>query len=125
MANQENLGSFIKETTRLAKDYVETRLEIGRLKSIRIVAITTGYILWVTISLFLLFLLLFFIGIVGSLWLSERTGSYIYGFGITTLVILGIILILALARKVLFINPIIRAIIKRTTDHPHDTDQLE
>ena len=124
MANQENLGSFIKETTRLAKDYVETRLEIGRLKSIRIVSITTGYILWVTISLFLLFLLLFFIGIVVSLWMSERTGSYIYGFGITTLVILGIIIILALARKILFINPIIRAIIKRTADHPHNTDQL-
>lgn len=123
MATQENLGNFIKETSRLAKDYVETRLEIGRLKSIRIVSITTGYILWVTISLFLLFLLLIFIGIVGSLWLSERMGSYIYGFGITTLVILGIIIILAFARKVLFINPIIRAIIKRTADHPEETDK--
>ena len=123
MATQENFGSFIKESTSLARDYVETRLEIARLKAIRIVSITTGYLLWVTISLFLLFLLLIFIGIVGSLWLSERTGSYIYGFGITTLLILCIIIILALARKVLFINPIIRAIIKRTADHPDEKDK--
>lgn len=123
MATQENFGSFIKESTRLARDYVETRLEIGRLKSIRIISVTAGYMLWVTISLFLLFLLLFFVGIVGSLWLSERTGSYIYGFGITSLVILGIIILLALARRILFINPIIRAIIKRTADHAGEKDK--
>lgn len=122
MTEHDSLGGFISESTKLARDYVETRLEIGRLRMIRIVSQTAGYILWVTISLFLVFLLLIFTGVVASLWISQKTGSYVTDFGITTLSILGIIIILALARKVLFINPIIRGIIKRTEERRREDD---
>ncbi len=111
---QENLGSFFKENAKLAREYFETRLEIYRLRAIRLIAKSAGFFLWIIISLFLAFLLIIFLGIVVSLWFSEMTGSYLTGFSITTLIILALIIIIALLRKKIFVNPIIRTFISKT-----------
>ena len=50
-------------------------------------------------------------------WLSSIFGSYIVGFGYTTGIIAIITLLLFLGRKQLFINPIIRLIIKEQTSN--------
>jgi hypothetical protein len=113
---QENLGSFFKENTKLAKDYFETRMEIYRLRAIRLISKSAGYLIWTIISLFLVFLFIIFLGVVVSLWLSDVTGSYIAGFSITTLAIFVLIIVLALLRKVLFVNPIIKAFINQAEE---------
>lgn len=116
MSEFENLGSFFRENKKLVKDYLDARLEIYKLKLIRIFSKSAGYFIWIIISLFLLFLFFIFLGLVTGFWLSELTGSYVKGFGITTLIILVVIIVLALLRKVLFVNPIIRNIINRASD---------
>lgn len=121
MSEQENLGSFFKENAKLAKDYFETRMEIYRLMGIRIFAKSAGYFIWIIISLFLFFLFTVFAGVVLSLWLSNLTGSYIAGFGITTGVIVIIILLLTVLRKTLFVNPIIKTFI----NHAEENDEEE
>lgn len=120
-APKENLGSFFKENSALAREYFETQMEIYRLKTVRLISKTAGYFIWIIISLFLLFLFFIFLGAVAGLWLSDITGSYIAGFGITTLVILLLIIVLALLRKSLFVNPIIKAIIHRS-EPPTETE---
>ncbi len=112
----ENLGSFFKENTKLAKEYFETMMEIYRLRAIRLLSRSTGYFIWLMISLFLFFLLMIFLGIVIGLWISDLTGSYIAGFGITTAVIVLVIIMLALARKSLFVNQIIKIFIRQSND---------
>ncbi len=89
-------------------------MEIYRLRAVLVVSRMAGSILWIIISLVLVSLLIVFGGIVTGFWLSEITGSYTKGFGITAIILLVLILLLAALRKVLFINPIIRAIIKKT-----------
>ena len=116
MSDFDNFGTFFRENTKLAKDYVETRLKLFKLKLIRGFSKSAGYFLWILISIFLLFLFIIFLGITMGFWLSQLTGSYARGFGLTTLIILAIILVLALLRNVLFVNPIIRNIISRTMD---------
>jgi len=111
---KENLGTFFKENSTLAREYFETQMEIYRLKVVRLISKSAGYFIWIIISLFLVLLLLIFLGTVAGLWLSNITGSYIAGFGITTLLIFALIVILALLRKTLFVNPIIKAIIHRS-----------
>ena len=125
MAETENLGTFFKENKKLIKDYFETRLDIYRLKTIKMVSKTAGYFIWIIISLFLLFLFVTFFGLVIGFWLSDLTGSYVKGFGLTTLIILAIIVIIAMLRKILFVNPIIRAIIKSTNEDSEITDNDE
>jgi hypothetical protein len=124
MDKSENLGSFLKENKKLVKDYFDTRLEIYKLKLIRIFSKSAGYFIWIIISLFLLSLFIIFLGLVAGFWLSNVTGSYTIGFVIVTLVIFVKIILLTLWRKVLFVNPIIRAIIK-TAGEETETENKE
>lgn len=111
MSEAENFGSFFRENKQLAKDYIDARLEIFRLGLIRILSKSAGYLIWVILSLFLFFLFLIFAGLVLGFWMSSLTGSYVAGFGITTGILLLVIVLLALFRRQLFVNPIIRMVI--------------
>src|SRR5258708_40015408 len=104
MSDTENLGSFFKENKNHLKDYLDTRLDILRLKLIRVFSKSAGYFIWIIISLFLLWLFIIFLGLVTGFWLSSLTGSYTIGFGITALILLVLIIVLALLRKALFVN---------------------
>jgi hypothetical protein len=122
MPETENLGSFFKENKKLAKDYFDTRLEIYRLQLIRMLSKSAGYIIWIIISLVLSSLLVIFLGLTTGFWLSAVTGSYTKGFGLTVLLILAVIIIVALLRKTLFVNPVIRNFIKRTARETENQD---
>jgi hypothetical protein len=112
MRSKDSFHSFFQENKDLAKDYVNLRLEIYRLNLIRSFSRSAGYLIWVIISIVLLALFIVFAGIVTGLWLSELMGGYLEGFGWTTLLIVAVTGILALFRKRLFINPIIRTLIR-------------
>ena len=114
MSESENIGSFLKENKKLVNDYFETRLEIYRLQAIRFFARFAGTFTWIIILLLLLFVLVIFGGIVLSLWFSKLAGSYVAGFGITTIIFFVILIVMAMVRRALFINPIIKAMIKLT-----------
>lgn len=122
MIEKENLGSFLKENKELIKEYIDTRLEIFKLTMIRLFSKSAGYLIWVIISSFLFFLLMTFTGLVIGFWLTRVTGSYVEGFGYTTLIMLAAIILIALFRKALFINPIIRVMIRRSTENNHETN---
>lgn len=113
MDMKENLGDFIKENSRLVKDWVETKMEMYRLMAIRIIAKSGGYIMWTIVSLFLVFLLVIFLGLTLGFWLSELTGSYTTGFGLVSIILLLLILIITAFRKKLFIDPVIRTLVDR------------
>jgi hypothetical protein len=119
---QENLGSFFKESAKLLRDYFETRMKIYRLRAVRMISKSAGYFIWIIISIFLFFLFIIFLGVLFSLWMSHITGSHIAGFGITTGLILLLIILLAAFRKALFVNPIIRAFIRQSEEGTDDED---
>ena len=113
MSEPENLGAFIKENKTLLKEYLETRLEIIRLQGIKAFSKATGYIIWILISLFLVFLVIIFLGLVLGFWLSELSGNLVIGFGLTTLILIFFLALLAIFRKSLFVNPVIKAMISK------------
>jgi len=116
MSQTENLGSFFKDSKPLFKEYIETRLELYRLQAIRIISQSAGYLVWILISLFLLFLIMIFSGIVLGCWLSSLVNSYVLGFGLTTLILVVVFVLLAVFRKKLFVHPVIQAIISKTNE---------
>lgn len=123
MADQhENLGLFFKENVNLFREYFETRMKIYRLRAVRLLSKAGGDFIWLIVSLFLFFLFIIFFGIVVSLWLSDLTGSYIAGFSITTGAILLLFILMAVLRKVLFVNPIIKTFIKLSEDSTDEGD---
>ncbi|HTQ63570.1 MAG TPA: hypothetical protein VMI12_02180 [Puia sp.] len=126
MGQPDNLGSFVKDSKPLLKEYLETRLELFRLQAIRLISQSAGYLIWLLISVFLLFLIMIFSGIVLGCWLSNLMHSYVWGFGLTTLILVLVFILLAAFRKSLFVRPVIQAIINKIgeteTSDPDDED---
>ena len=109
----KNLFDFLQENRKLLQDYAELRIEIFRLQVVRTTSKISGLIIWLIISIFLLFLILIFGGITLGFWLSSILNSNVAGFGLTTLIMLLIVILLAIFRKQLFINPVIRVLIQQ------------
>jgi len=116
MPESDNLGSFFAENKTLLKEYLETRMEIYRLQSLRLFARSAGYFAWILLSLFLAFLFILFGGMMTAFWLSEIFHSYFKGFGLVTLLILVVFVLLAIFRKALFVNPVIHSVIQKSKE---------
>lgn len=120
MSKPEDFGSFIRENKDLLTEYVETKTEVYRLQGIRLISKTGGTLIWAVLALFMLFLILIFAGLVLGFWLSELLGSNVYGFGLATLILMVLTVLLTLLRRQLFINPIIRRIINISQEKEMD-----
>ena len=70
MSQADNLGSFFAENKTLLREYLDTRLEIYRLQTLRIFARSAGLFVWLLLSLFLAFLFLLFGGMMIAFWFS-------------------------------------------------------
>jgi hypothetical protein len=116
MDQPENLGSFFQENKSVLKEYIETRLEIFRLQAVKISSKSAGYLVWIIISMCLLFLIALFSGMALGYWFSALTGSYVEGFGLTALLMILIFVLFAIFRKKLFLNPVVKAIIQSSME---------
>src|SRR5882757_7692193 len=114
MSQPDNLGSFISENKKVLIEYLETRMGIYRLQSLRIFSKSAGYFAWIIVSLFLAFLILIFSGLMIGYWFSSMLGSYVKGFGLVTLLLIVVFVLLALFRKSLFVDPVVHSIIQRS-----------
>lgn len=108
MNTADKKDNFINESTTLLREWMDTRYRIYKLKTIRTLSKIAGQFLWIIVSLLLLFLLVVFLGLTLGFWLSSLTGSFIQGFGMVTVLIILLIVVLNLFKKHLFINPFIR-----------------
>ncbi len=112
MKDHGNLKDFIEETSGLVKEWVETQVTIQKLKMVKTSSKMAGNLVWMIVLLFLLSLFVIFLGVTAGYWLSEITGSYVKGFGIVTGIFFIKIIVLVLLRKKLFIDLVMRRMIK-------------
>jgi len=116
MGQPDNLGSFISENKAVLKEYLDTRMEIYRLQSLRIFSKSAGYFAWIMVSALLAFLILIFGGLMLGYWFSSMLGSYVKGFGLMTLLLVVLFILLALFRKSLFVDPVVQSIIQKSRE---------
>ena len=120
MSQPDNLGSFFAQNKTLLKEYLETRLEIYRLQSIRLFAKSAGYFAWVILSLFLGFLFLLFGLMMLAFWFSGLFHSYTKGFGLVTFLIMLVFVLIAIFRRALFVEPVTHSIIQRSREESEE-----
>jgi hypothetical protein len=123
MSEHESIGSFLKNSKSLVKDYIETRLEIFRLSSIHTISKSAGYFVWIIVSLFLLFLIILFAGVTAGFWLSQLMNSYVKGFAVVALVLILLFAVLAFFRKKLFVEPFMQIIIDRANEELDEEEE--
>jgi pilus assembly protein TadC len=116
MSQPENLGSFFSENKKLVTDYIETRIALLRLQSVRMLSKSGGTLIWAVIAILFIFIILIFTGLVLGFWFSDLTGSYIKGFALATLVFVVLFLLITIFRKTLFVDPMIKKIIADSND---------
>jgi sterol desaturase/sphingolipid hydroxylase (fatty acid hydroxylase superfamily) len=119
----DNLGSFISENKAVLKEYLETRMEIYRLQSLRIFSRSAGYFAWILVSLFLAILIVIFGGLMLGYWFSSMLGSYVKGFGLMTLLLVALFVLLALFRKSLFVDPVVQSIIQKSREEEEENNK--
>ncbi len=123
MSENESMGSFLKSNKSLAKEYLETRLEIFRLSGIRMASKSAGYLVWLIISLFLVFLIILFAGVTIGFWLSQLTDSFVIGFGIVAVALILLFVIFTLFRKKLFLEPLMQIILDRASEEIDEEEE--
>jgi hypothetical protein len=115
MENTPDIWQFLEANKQTIQEYIELKIELFNLKFIRKSSSIGGIIVWLMILAFLSLLIFFFAGITLGLWLSTIFNSYTLGFAATTGLFIFITLLLILLRKQLFINPIIRIMVREQT----------
>ena len=126
MSSSENLGDFYKENRKLVSDYIETRIELIKLSSIKTLAkILSVLILVVLVSFMILFFLLFVV-IAFSWYMADQLGSAALGFLCGGGVFIAILLISIIFRRALFLNPLIRVFLHASTEEDEESfDETE
>jgi thiol:disulfide interchange protein len=123
MEEHENLASFARQNKRLIRDWVETRIELFKLRIARMISVSAGYLAWIFVTIFIALLVIIFVGVTAGFWLSDITGSTTKGFGIITLTGILLAIILAIFRRPIFINPIVRGFVKRMMTDEKENEQ--
>lgn len=116
----ENLNDFYKENKRLVSDYVETRLDLLKLTTVRSLSRTLSMLILVTIISFMVLFFLLFLVIAFSWFMSDLLGSATLGFLCGGGVFLLILVLSVAFRKALFLNPLIRLFIQTSTQEEED-----
>lgn len=117
---QDNLNDFYKENKRLVAEYVETRLQILKLTSVRSLSRILSLLILITLISFMVLFFLLFLVIGFSWYMSDVLGSAALGFLCGGGVFLVLLLLGILFRKALFLNPLIRLFIRTATQEEED-----
>ena len=124
MREHKTFGAFATENIGLAKDWFDTKAEIYKLQLVRVAAKIAGSFISSVFSIFLTFLFIIFGGITTACWIGESSGSYALGFGIVTFLLLLFMLVVLRYRKKLFVNPLIRALLKSATERKKNNSEI-
>ncbi len=111
MPSSDNLNDFYQDNKKIFSEYLETRLQIFKLTSIKILSKTVSLLLLISIVSFMFLFFLLFLVISFSWFMSDLLGSAGLGFLCGGGLFLIIIFISIIFRKPLFLNPFIRLFI--------------
>ena len=112
MEQEENTGANpLADLSKDLQQYVRVQSDILRLEVGNKLAIGSSVLALVILVALLAFVFVIFLTLSAGIWLSELMGSYVQGFGIVTVVLFLLLVLLLIFRKQLITRPIQNAII--------------
>lgn len=109
----EDMQQFAENIKELVQEYIFLQKQTVRLTLIQYLAKMGGVMMDGVVGFVLICMVLQFGAITAGFWLSQLTGSYVKGFGLLTLILLAVAIILHLCRKILFVNPVLHRLVKK------------
>jgi hypothetical protein len=120
---EESFGSFINQNVGLLKEYIDVRLDLIRLQTVRMSSRILSTLVMAFIIVMLSLFILFFLGLTFSAWISMLTGSEIAGYASTAGLFLVLLLLIIALRKPLLQSPMIRLFIHETLHAEEESAQ--
>jgi hypothetical protein len=97
----------------LAEEYYSLQKQTARLSLIRYLAKAGGATMDGLIRFVLVSAVVVFGAVTGALWLGKITGNLVTGFGLMTILLLILSLVIHALRKALFVNPLVHHLVRK------------
>ena len=119
---EDNFSSYFNQTGKVAKEYLETRLDLIKLQAAGKLSKALGLFFSITMAFLLFFFVIVFLGMVVGFWIGEMTGSFTIGFSCAAGLFVVLFLVILLFRKQLIQRPLAKLLIAELVDEIADRD---
>lgn len=111
---------FVQRMRRLLKEYADLRIGLLRLQAIRTLSRVFSSLMVMLTCILIGMLVMFFLGLALSAWVSDLTGSQVVGHLSAAAFFLLLFLLAILLRRPLFQVPMIRIFLSASTEDDDD-----
>jgi hypothetical protein len=109
---EDNFSNYFNQTGKVAKEYLETRLDLIKLQAAGKLSNALGLFFSIILAFLLFFFVVVFLGMVFGFWISEMTNSFTIGFSCATGLFILLLGVLIIFRKPLIQAPLSNLLIK-------------
>lgn len=103
---EDNFSNYFNQTGKVAKDYLETRLDLIKLQAAGKLSKALGLFFSLILAFLLFFFVIVFLGMVVGFWIGEMTHSNTIGFSCSAGLFVFLLAIILLFRKPLIQTPL-------------------
>ena len=116
MEERDDLSGFVQRMRRLLREYADLRIGLLRLQAIRTLTRVFSSLMVMLTCILMGMLVMFFLGLALSAWVSGLTGSPVAGYLSAAAFFLVLLLLGIVLRRPLFQAPMIRMFLAASTD---------
>ncbi|HEY0609134.1 MAG TPA: hypothetical protein VGD35_05745, partial [Chitinophaga sp.] len=113
---EENFSGYFNQTGKVAREYLETRLDLIKLQAAGKLSKALGLFFSIMMAFLLFFFVVVFLGMVVGFWIGEMTGSYTIGFSCAAGLFILLLAILLIFRKNLIQRPLANMLVAEMLD---------
>jgi uncharacterized membrane protein YqjE len=120
---EDNFSNYFNQTGKVAKEYLETRLDLIKLQAAGKLSKALGLFFSLILAFLLFFFVIVFLGMVLGFWIGEMTNSFTIGFSCSAALFIVLLGILLIFRKPLIQIPLSNMLVRElTTEMDIDDD---
>jgi|GEM_PF-544100 len=120
---EDNFGNYFNQTGKVAREYLETRLDLIKLQAAGKLSKALGLFFSLMMAFLLFFFVIVFLGMVVGFWIGEMTGSFTIGFSCAAGLFVLLFIVILLFRKQLIQRPLAKLLITELLDEITDRDE--
>jgi uncharacterized membrane protein YqjE len=122
---EDNFSNYFNQTGKVAKEYLETRLDLIKLQAAGKLSKALGLFFSLILAFLLFFFVIVFLGMVLGFWIGEMTNSFTIGFSCSAALFVFLLGILLIFRKSLIQVPLSNMLIKELVSEMDGDDNDE
>ncbi|WP_295126183.1 phage holin family protein [uncultured Chitinophaga sp.] len=113
---EDNFSNYFSETGKVAKEYVETRLDLIKLQAAGKLSRALGLFFSLVMAFLLFFIVVVFLGMVLGFWIGEMTDSFTMGFVCAAGFFIFLLILVLAFRKSLIQRPLSNLLVKELVE---------